>query len=303
MIEISNQRLNRPSSRLTVDQLVGQPISILVRADRQGEINKILKETLHSGIPSTFRTEHEAPNGETFHYESEAVQWKNKDEIIGIILTARDITTRATIEEALKKSESDLVDAQRIAKIGNFTWDVGTGAVTWSDSLFEMLQYDKTEKINLSKVNAKIHHPDDLERVTQWLEKCVASKKNILTPNEYRIVRKDGEVIHVQTVGAIHRRRGKQPVVFATVQDISKRKEKEVALRESEKRYRTLFQNMTAGFVLFEVVKNDKGVPVDLVIIAANKGFENTTGLKMQDVTGKRLTSVLPVYKMMPQTG
>ncbi len=68
----------------------------------------------------------------------------------------------------------------------------------------------------------------------------------------------------------------------------------ERSLIESEKRYRALFENMPAGFVVFEVVQNDNSVPVDLVIVSANKGFEMTTGLKVSEVSGKRLTQVLP---------
>jgi len=65
-------------------------------------------------------------------------------------------------------------------------------------------------------------------------------------------------------------------------------------LKKAEKRYRSLFENMTAGFVLFESVQNDQGIPVDLIIIDANEGFEHTTGLKVKSVRGKRLTKVLP---------
>ena len=74
----------------------------------------------------------------------------------------------------------------------------------------------------------------------------------------------------------------------------AERKQAENNLIESERRYRGLFENMNAGCVLFEVVQDDNDVPVDLIIIAANKGFEVTTGLKIHDVTGKRLTRVLP---------
>ena len=62
----------------------------------------------------------------------------------------------------------------------------------------------------------------------------------------------------------------------------------------SERRYQALFENMNAGFVLFEVVQDDNGIPIDLIILAANNGFETTTGLKTSEVIGKRLTQALP---------
>ncbi|WP_169147026.1 PAS domain-containing hybrid sensor histidine kinase/response regulator [Zoogloea dura] len=65
-------------------------------------------------------------------------------------------------------------------------------------------------------------------------------------------------------------------------------------LAESERRYRSLFENMHAGFVLFEVVLDGEGAPVDLLILAANAGFERTTGLTVAEVVGRRLRDVLP---------
>lgn len=76
--------------------------------------------------------------------------------------------------------------------------------------------------------------------------------------------------------------------------DITDRKRSESNLIESERRYRALFENMPAGFVVFEVIQDEKGIPVDLVILAANQGFSATTGLTIQEVIGKRLTQVIP---------
>ena len=76
--------------------------------------------------------------------------------------------------------------------------------------------------------------------------------------------------------------------------DFTDYKQAKSEMIETERRYRALFENMTAGFVLFEVLQDDKGAPVDLIIVAANKGFEITTGLNAQDVAGKRLRHVLP---------
>ncbi len=77
-------------------------------------------------------------------------------------------------------------------------------------------------------------------------------------------------------------------------QDITERKLTQVRLQKSEERYRSLFENLNAGFVLFEAILDAQGVPVDLTMLAANKNFESTTGLKPINVIGKRLTEVLP---------
>jgi len=81
----------------------------------------------------------------------------------------------------------------------------------------------------------------------------------------------------------------------------TKRKNKDAELAKAKEeadqsvaQYRRLFENMNTGFVLFEVVQNDQGTPVDLIIIAANEEFEKTTGLNLKDAEGEYLTKALP---------
>jgi len=159
----------------------------------------------------------------------------------GIII---DNTERKRAEEALKENEQRLIAAQHIAKLGDITWNVETGEVAWSDALYDLMQYDKSEKIDFSRVNAEIHHPDDLERVTKWLNDCIASGSDEITPNEYRIIRKDGKILFVHTVGVIHRGEGNQVKVFITLQDITERKLAEEALRERNSLIRALIDNL-----------------------------------------------------------
>lgn len=91
-------------------------------------------------------------------------------------------------------------------------------------------------------------------------------------------------------------RNEKNEIIGATAvaRDISDHLHAEEALRVSEARYRTLFENMNTGFVLFEVVENKQGIPIDLIILAANEEFEKTTGLNLKDAVGMHLTKVLP---------
>ncbi|BAP88245.1 diguanylate cyclase/phosphodiesterase with PAS/PAC sensor [Burkholderiales bacterium GJ-E10] len=77
-------------------------------------------------------------------------------------------------------------------------------------------------------------------------------------------------------------------------QDITERALTRERLLESEARYRSLFENMNDGFVLFEVVVGEHGVPIDLLILAANQSFEATTGVKLEQAIGRRLTEAVP---------
>ena len=71
-------------------------------------------------------------------------------------------------------------------------------------------------------------------------------------------------------------------------------KQTEAALRESEERYRTLFENMTEGFALHEIVCNEQGEPCDYRFLDINPAFEQLTGLKRENVVDKLVTEVMP---------
>ena len=78
------------------------------------------------------------------------------------------------------------------------------------------------------------------------------------------------------------------------VREIGERKAQEAALRDSEARYRTLFENALSGFSLQEVVLDDGGRPVDCVCLAANPAFETQTGMRVADILGRRFGEVVP---------
>jgi hypothetical protein len=174
--------------------------------------------------------------------------------VLGWLMVNRGARKRA--EVALQETKERLIAAQRIAKMGDFTLEVETGKVTWSDALFGLLQYDKSKEIDYAKVNAEIHHPDDLDRVSQWLNDCVASGKEVLSPNEYRLIRKDGETLYVRTLGVIKREQGKFPKIFATVQDITEHKRSEKALREAVLRQQEAVRAANVGLWDWDLVTN-----------------------------------------------
>jgi PAS domain-containing protein len=64
-------------------------------------------------------------------------------------------------------------------------------------------------------------------------------------------------------------------------------------LKESEKKYRNLFENMTEAFSLFEVIRDENGQPKDLRILEVNKAWE-ARGIPREKAVGRRLSEVTP---------
>ncbi len=95
------------------------------------------------------------------------------------------------------------------------------------------------------------------------------------------------------TKGPIYNGAGELTGIFGISHDISQRDQAEEALRESEKRYRSLFENMQDSYAHCRMIFQD-GVPVDYEYIAVNPAFERFTGLK--DVVGRRVSDIIPGY-------
>jgi PAS domain S-box-containing protein len=80
----------------------------------------------------------------------------------------------------------------------------------------------------------------------------------------------------------------------SVVRDITERRRAEQAQRASEERYRTLFETMTEGFALDEIVCDEAGKPCDLRYLAVNPAFERQTGLKAEDILGRTVMDLFP---------
>ncbi len=76
----------------------------------------------------------------------------------------------------------------------------------------------------------------------------------------------------------------------------------EAQLLESEKRYRTLFENSLNGIAFHSIVTSDEGEPIDYIFLEANQAFEDLTGLKLKEITGRCASEVMPGTENSPLT-
>ena len=159
----------------------------------------------------------------------------------------RDITERKAVEDALRSSDERLNLALTAAKMGVWEWDVQSNAIVWSPECFEIFDVESFNGTLESFTNSL--HPDDANRVMSAADKALADMT--IFSVEYRIIRSDGRVRWLSNLGRpIYSEQGSPLRLIGTVQDITERKRVEEALRESEEKYRSVFeQSLDALFL------------------------------------------------------
>ncbi len=119
----------------------------------------------------------------------------------------------------------------------------------------------------------------------------LADDRGILFETVHR--RKDGSTFPVE-VSSRGSSIGGERTLISVVRDITDRKRAEEALRQSEARYRRVFESHVAGFALHELICDGSGVPCDYRFLEVNPAFERLTGLVAADLIGRTVLEALP---------
>ena len=147
--------------------------------------------------------------------------------------TTRNITKRKQAEEKLRQTKYMLTEAQRVARLGSWQWDIAANKVTWSDAMFSVFGLEPQE-VTYDLLKSLIH-PEDVD----WWEKCL--NKMLVNSDaafdiDYRIIRPDGKVAWIHNEAEVHRDNDGKPVaMFAISQDITERKYMEEQLSHAQK--------------------------------------------------------------------
>lgn len=146
---------------------------------------------------------------------------------------------RFNVEEALRKSEKSLSEAQYIAQLGNWDWDIRKNKLYWSDEIYRIFglfpqQFGATYEAFLDSV-----HPDDREFVKKAVNEALYEREPYSI--DHRIVLPDGTVRIVHEQAEVTFDEDGKPVrMLGTVQDITDRKKAEGELRKSYEQLRNL---------------------------------------------------------------
>jgi len=150
-----------------------------------------------------------------------------------IMALSEDITQRKRAEEKLRRSEADLLDAQRMSRTGSLKIDISSGTVTGSPQVFRIFGVMPGEDTSTPEFWLGRTHPDDQKRVRELFDRSITQKTDF--DADYRIVLPDGAIKYLHSIGHPSLNESGNLVEFGgTIIDITERKQREEALRRSE---------------------------------------------------------------------
>ena len=273
-------------------ELIGKKLTEIFPAEIANRQQTNLQKVFDSGQPLYI----EAPSifqGKTTWLGSWLVPVKDKlsDEANAVLVVSRDVTERKQAEDALRESEARYRLAARATNDVIWEWDPKTNELMWSENAQSIFGYIPEEiKAEAAWWDEHIH-PEDHERVVNDIN-AFRESGGMIWADEYRFLRRDGSIAYIVDRAYVERDADGKPVrMIGAMSDITERKQAEEALRESEKRYRSLFENMLEGYAYCQILL-DHDQPQDFIYIDVNNAFEVLTGLK--NVVGKKVSEVIP---------
>ncbi len=196
-----------------------------------------------------------------------------------------DISGRKKAEDDLQWSEGSLAEAQRIAHLGNWYFDVARNRTYWSAELYRIFGLESQEFIPAYKTFLNYVHPEDKKLVRDTVR---AAWDGIdCSSVEYRVVRAGGEVRTVITRYECARDASGRPErLIGTVQDVTEREQAERALREGEERYRAVVEQATEGILLVDVDSKR--------LLEANAAYQELLGYSSEEILELTLYDLVP---------
>jgi len=278
------------------NEVVGKNwFDIFVPQNIRGE----MRLSFHELMDGTYRRGHFEKQVLTKSGRERIIDWHSlsvkgeKGEFTGVILSGKDITDRKIVEERYVRLASfPAFDPNPIVEVD---FD---GKITYTNPA--------TKKVFPNLEEKGLNQPF----FADWENVSGVFKNKIVADYSF------GREIHLDDNWYLQQFSYMPigPRIRIYVVNIDEKKQAEEALKESEEKYRSLFENMINGYAYCKLMFDEKNEPADFMYLEINEAFEKLTGLKREAVVGRRVSEAIPgtkeanpeifeIYGRVAQTG
>lgn len=230
------------------EDFVGKTIAEILGADAFARLEPYVArvlagETVSFEMGLTYRD-----IGQRYIQSSYAPDVAPDGRVRGYLAVVVDMTERRRAEMALFESEQRLRMATRTGKVGLWDWDLATNQMTWTESLYEIHGIRPADFDGTAAGAFAFIHPEDRLPVQRAIQSALEHDARFEL--EVRAIRPGGSISWLFTNAHVIRDAGRPVRMLGATLDITARKTAELALRESEARFRTLASHAPVGIFL-----------------------------------------------------
>lgn len=271
------------------DELVGMPVDVVnAPSDRDPvEVASEIQDALGREGRWTGQVHNVKKDGTTFWCDANISNFEDSEHGEVSVAVHTDITEKMAAEEELRGSESRLQEAQSIAHIGSWEWDIPADEIVWSDELCRIFGVPVGTCPDSYEDYLACVHPEDRDLVNDKVQDAYGT----LEPYnfEHRVQWADGTVRTVESRGEVVAGPDGSPVrMLGTAQDVTELTQAETARAEAEERFRRAFEDSAIGMALLSVEEKSAGRVID-----ANDAICAITRYDRQTLLGSALETLI----------
>ncbi|MEA5477697.1 PAS domain-containing protein [Pseudanabaena galeata UHCC 0370] len=264
-----------------------------VHPDDRDRVHQAVRHTIETGEPFCCEYRMIASDGKIIWLRDTAHLGLATDGKTKVLRgSAFDISDRKEIEQALRKSEASLAEAQQVASLGSWEWNISDDEIIWSRELFNIYKYDPAIPIPNFEEHLQFYTISSQEKLRQAVDEIINTGKSYHLELDLQRPEVSGQ--YIEAIGhAEYNDQGQVVRLYGTAQDISDRKLVEAKLLQNETLLKLTISNVPLGIATFDLEGR---------FLMVNQGFCHTFGYseaELLNMTAIELTHPNSVEKTL----